>query len=1143
MEKGTCLGLMGFIILSICTILKSNGQDKKEESIIIKSDSSETLHVLENSPSLANGILEFEMTPLNSKGHIGAIIRYQSPESWVYLGCDITADLFGRAVWYISTPKGTVPFAKDINKPFTGLTRKIKIKYVEDTLTLWVEGEEVETKTLPPLVGGNSTGKFGFRAWKGGAMQVDNICYTPAYALEATSKSKESTKISSAMMEVEMDSSFPRVLEYNWNKTGNKLYGEHEAYNYITINGYDYKPIVAITNTSYNAIDYQLKVSELEITVDLRFVVEGNELAMRMTSIKEEGEIKVKTIGFPRNSLVSVKHAQSGGALSVSKYVANLEKNKDVFNSNISYKDFFYELGDKEVDRSYHVGGIVIVNTDELAATTDNNVMRNLGQFRYQTYESNGENTTGIWNSDWIYRGLDGKVTELPWSKVWITPDMNADNQVNWQDGAIALRQHIPDMDGAEKLRNSFFHLDMTSGSRTNYTFLRWLDYLKKVNLYTDGFGQIFQIKGYQSEGHDSAHPDYGNNFNQRAGGLDDLQVLFRGAQRYNADICLHINHSESYPEAKSFDPKIVSDIPAWEWWDQSYFIKREPDILNGTFKKRLQQLHDTLPELNIVYMDTYREERWIADYTAKLFQKLGWAIYTEDNDTWDRYASWAHYAPGGTSKISRFVHHQHKDAYKADPLLFGGYESRNYRISDMTKLMYSFMTHQLPYRYLMHFPVMAWTEKEALFTDSVKSMVVDGKTIVTKDNKVILHERDIFIPWNPVEETKIYYYNTSGSNNIWELPKSWDIQTSIAVYELTDLGRKFVKMVEVNDGKITLNLQNKTPYVLYKQKSEPVYQVEWGEGSLVKDMGFDSKGFDHWKKDKKSQKRNAISIKTSDGGNTYLDIKAKTRNEAYVAQKIKGLERGKTYAASVWAEVGAGGKAMISVNGYGDLEVSNYIQTEGIKNTISSQKNGNYQRMRVLFTMPKDQTEATLYLKASSGGEKSFVHFDDVRVVPFYGNTAAEHYFYEDFEHIDEGIYPFILATPSSRVHLSEKNESYTKDVLSGNFSLKISSSNPNGLMARTLPSSLRFQPNTTYTISFDYQVDKPEAYSIKVKRSTGGDETVLVDEFLNTTATFKHTFTTLNGQDHALFLYKHGKKGDSHLVIDNLKVRLGKD
>ena len=44
---------------------------------------------------------------------------------------------------------------------------------------------------------------------------------------------------------------------------------------------------------------------------------------------------------------------------------------------NVSYKDFFYKLRNKKVGRLYHQGGIVILNTDELAATIDSNVMRN----------------------------------------------------------------------------------------------------------------------------------------------------------------------------------------------------------------------------------------------------------------------------------------------------------------------------------------------------------------------------------------------------------------------------------------------------------------------------------------------------------------------------------------------------------------------------------------------------------------------------------------------------------------------------------------------------------------------------------------------------------------------------------------------
>lgn len=1130
--------LINIFIISSCAAQNRTNLSGQNDSIIIKSDSLETFHIIEKEPIRADGILEFDMIPLNSHGHIGAVLRYQSPDSWMYLGCDISSDLFGRAVWYITTPEGTTAFAKDINKPFTNIKRRIKIKYLKDIITLWIEGEEVICKALPTSVPYNSPGKIGFRAWDGGAMKIENVHYTPCYSMEVTNIPVENIRIASSEMDVFLDSSFPRILKYVWHENAAKLYGQHEAYNYITINGNNYQPTVQVGTISNNSVDYEIDIPELDIRINMKYVIEGNSLTMQVTSIKEEGDIKVKTIGFPKNSLVSVKNSQANGTLSTSELVYDFTA-KDNFRSGPVHKDFFYQLKDKKVDKSYVSAGIVILNTDKLAATIDNNVIRNLRQFRYQTQELDGTKITGIWNNDWIYRGLDNKITELPWAKILIAPDMNADNVVDWQDGAIALRQIIPEFDGAEKLRKSFFHLDKTSGSRTNYTFLRWLDFLKKMNLYTDGFGQIFQIKGYQSEGHDSAHPDYGNNFNMRAGGLKDLRTLFKGAKQYNTDICLHINHSESYPEAKSFNPEIVSDIPAWEWWDQSYFIKRKPDILNGTFKGRLKQLHDSIPELKFVYLDTYREERWIADYTAKLFKEMNWAIYTEDSYALDRFASWVHYTPEGKSKISRFVHHQNKDAYKADSLLLGGYESRNYRVSDVTGLMYNFMTNQLPYRYLMHFPIMKWTDKEAVFTSNVKSMVVKGQTVITKDNKVIFRGRDIFIPWDPEEETKIYCYNTSGIKNIWELPDSWMEQPEVELYELTDLGRKFVKSVSVNAGRVTLDLKNKTPYVLYKQKVKPVDDVEWGEGSLVKDMGFDSKGFIVWKRGQKSVNQDVITIKTSKKGNAYLSIEGKNDSEFYVSQKITGLEKGKTYAASVWVEVANGRKATIGVVDYGGLEVSNYSKLRGVKNTVSSQKEGNYQRIRVLFTMSKNETEATLFLKATSGEEGNFVRFDDVRIVPFLGNTSTEHLFYEDFENVDEGIYPFIQGNSSVRAHLSENHKNYTNDVISGNFSLKISSSNPNGLMIHSLPSNLRFQPNTKYTVSFKYKVDQYDKYRVVIKSLKGDDESMVVNKFLNESGDFKYSFTTGSEQDYSIFFYKYGKKAESDLVIDNLRLK----
>ena len=136
-----------------CNRTDSSYEDlsSQDEPLILESDSTQSFHILEEAPSLKEGILEFDMIPLNSHGHMGAVISYQSADSWIYLGCDVNADLFGRANWYLTTPHGTSAFAKDINKPYEGITRRIRIKYLQDVVTLWVDGEEVICKLANDL--------------------------------------------------------------------------------------------------------------------------------------------------------------------------------------------------------------------------------------------------------------------------------------------------------------------------------------------------------------------------------------------------------------------------------------------------------------------------------------------------------------------------------------------------------------------------------------------------------------------------------------------------------------------------------------------------------------------------------------------------------------------------------------------------------------------------------------------------------------------------------------------------------------------------------------------------------------------------------------------------------------------------------
>lgn len=154
----------------------------------------------------------------------------------------------------------------------------------------------------------------------------------------------------------------------------------------------------------------------------------------------------------------------------------------------------------------------------------------------------------------------------LPAVKVAVTADCNGDGKVDAQDGAIVLRDKcMTRKSGADEVTDSWTMIAMNVGSEAQYPFLRILDNVKKMYLATDGFGQNIIIKGYQGEGHDSSHPDYAN-YNKHAGGLEDFNTLLSEAEKYNAQIGIHVNQTDLefpqfYPQTSDFSPFIINNF------------------------------------------------------------------------------------------------------------------------------------------------------------------------------------------------------------------------------------------------------------------------------------------------------------------------------------------------------------------------------------------------------------------------------------------------------------------------------------------------------------------------------------------------------------------------------------------------------
>lgn len=103
---------------------------------------------------------------------------------------------------------------------------------------------------------------------------------------------------------------------------------------------------------------------------------------------------------------------------------------------------------------------------------------------------------------------------------------MNGDEEIDWQDGAVAFRDIMHNPYKSEEVPELVaYRIAMNFGGQAQNPFLTTLDNVKRVAMHTDGLGQSVLLKGYGNEGHDSGHPDYAD-IGERIGGAEDMNTL-----------------------------------------------------------------------------------------------------------------------------------------------------------------------------------------------------------------------------------------------------------------------------------------------------------------------------------------------------------------------------------------------------------------------------------------------------------------------------------------------------------------------------------------------------------------------------------------------------------------------------------------
>ncbi|UVJ40819.1 endo-alpha-N-acetylgalactosaminidase family protein [Arthrobacter sp. CJ23] len=994
-------------------------------------------------------------------------------------------------------------------------------------------------------------------------------------ALEAVTPANTAT-LTSEKLSVAVSTVFPQVLGYTDVASSARLGGTTGQLKTITINGVEHEVTATSSQPAPNRMDYVLTVPGFgNTTINARLAVDKNVVSFNVTAINDSAEHQVRTLRLPQLSLVSVASSQPGAQVST----ANLSVDRGVTG------DLFTPVtAATPLDAAAKSSAYALANTAELGAALESNALydtssgpgtKDQGRFwRQAVSDGAGGVAMGVASGQWLYRAEGSATTEeLPWTKVAITPDANADGGVDWQDAAIAMRSiQVSANKGGQTPDNVITHIPFNFASQATHPFLRTLDDVKRISLATDGLGQVAMLKGYTSEGHDSANTDYGNNFNTRAGGLEDLNKLVSAGKAWNARFGVHINATEIYPEAKSFAEDLLTANKnlGWNWLDQSYMINQRQDINSGKLAQRIKELADATDDnLDFAYVDVYYEYGWLAETLQKELVKNGFRVGSEWADKLSRNNTWSHWAndekyggstnKGVNSQILRFINNTQSDVWNPDAKLgvshiveFEGWTGQN----DFNAFYNNIWTANLPAKYLQHHQITKWTADRIDLADGV---AVTGNTPAARDITVngvsVLQGNKYLLPWASTTGgalDKLYHYNPAGGSTTWTLTDAYRNSTGLQQFKLTDNGRVKVADIPVVNGQVTLAADPGQPYVLTANAATVSVPADasFGEGTRIKDPGFNAVDLQKW------SPTGTAAIVRDAKGRRYAELGA---GASSISQQLLPFKAG-TYSVSAFVEIepGQSRPATLKVEVPGGKTETITVDSSNAANSVAAdEKTGtNFQRLRVLIDVPTNGTRPTVSFQAGDGTAK--VRVDDFRAVEAK-RVPSTGVLSEDFENVDQGWGPFVKGNAGGstdpRTHITERNEPFTQkgwntnvidEVLGGTWSLLAHDENlgPNGtpgMVYRTTGYTMPFQAGHKYKVSFDYQNSKAGQYAWVSGYDSQAGPAVTGSQPLGeqtSTARFEEVLDTGFCGDYFVGLQRTGSANGSDFTLDNLLV-----
>ncbi|MEW2293004.1 endo-alpha-N-acetylgalactosaminidase family protein [Streptomyces sp. NPDC006743] len=986
---------------------------------------------------------------------------------------------------------------------------------------------------------------------------------------------------------------FPQVISYTMD--GRTLGGQARALDTFAVNGKAYPATTTMKAHGGRAVYTSTFAGLPDLTITSTITVTDQQtVVFAVQSIEGAAASTVDQLAIPDQSLVSVDSSAAQATLARTRISADSTTTADQFVAITAAT-----APDKAaVGTPYGFvsdGGLaagVITNATDDSAQDNNDNWNTRLQSRIVD-AGNGARRAELSVGSYTYapRGAtDPRVRTyaLPRATVVLSGDANGDGTADWQDGAIAYRDRMTRPLGADRVPERVVqHIPFNFAGQATNPFLKTLDNVKRISMATDDLGQWVLEKGYADEGHDSAHPDYGGNYNVRAGGLTDLNKLTSAGAGYNSDFAVHVNATEAYPQAENFTEALVKGQPnGWDWLNQSYHIDQRTDLGSGAILDRFARLRKEAPGIRTVYIDAYYSSGWLADGLAAQLRKMGFEVATEWSYKFEGSSVWSHWAndknyggasnKGINSRIVRFIANSDRDVWNVDPLL-GGSSIKEFEgwtgHDDFQAFYRNIWTDNLPAKFLQHYQITNWDQgKSATLTGGVRVALDDGRRQVSMDGTVVLDGDTYLLPWgeakggngtsSPSRADKMYYYSGSGGTHTFTLTKQFAATRSFTLYRLTDQGRVKAGRVRARDGKVTVTGDKDRPYVLAPDGDRaPHRSARYGEGTALTDPGFNAGNLEAW-----SPRGAAALVRTGTGDNV---VRLGT-GVSGISQRVGGLTPGRRYTLSADVEVAAGQRrpVALAVRGHG-VKARNGFDTTPLRNTVAADaKQGTYaQRASVAFTAPAG---GQVTVSAGAGAGDAAVTVDDVRLMadtsaPAPGGDVIAR---DDFEGNQPGWGPFVKGdaggvtdprTSVSRLHAPYSQKSWKNtyspydsgalegqavdDVIDGGHSLKAHEENT-GLVYRTVPATVPFVAGHKYAVSFRYQSNVEGQWAWVTGADRVGDGKVVSRDITRDalapaldTATYAKEIVAGCG-DTWVGLRKLGGAAGTDMVLDDFRV-----